>query len=177
MKISELNRADYNPRKISSKAKSGLSKSIDKFGLLNLIIWNRKTGNVVGGHQRLDILVGKGETEADVVVIDVEPADEVALNIALNNPAVAGEYTEAALSQLQSIKDSIGDDFNSLLFTDLESELERISKRAEKSIKEDAEIPEMEPIGDMDVGIPQIESIACIRCPKCKKEWRMDRKV
>ena len=56
VKISDLNRADYNPRKISGKARSGLAKSLEKFGIMNLIIWNKKTGNVVGGHQRLDII-------------------------------------------------------------------------------------------------------------------------
>jgi ParB-like chromosome segregation protein Spo0J len=179
VKISILNRADYNPRKISGKARSGLSKSLEKFGIMNLIIWNRKTGNVVGGHQRLDIIEARGETETDVVVVNLEPKDEVALNIALNNQALAGDYEASALDQLLAIKDVVGDDFEGLCFDELEKELEKVAKRAKKDdlpvIEEPPPLPEVSGLPEIDV--TQIESVACIRCPKCKKEWRMDKIV
>ena len=52
-KLSELNEAPYNPRKISDHQYSALLESIDKFGDISGIVFNRKTGNLVGGHQRI----------------------------------------------------------------------------------------------------------------------------
>jgi len=57
MKIADLNPAPYNPRKISNRAMTGLSASIVRFGLVQPVIWNEKTGNVVGGHQRLKVII------------------------------------------------------------------------------------------------------------------------
>ena len=175
--LDKLNRADYNPRKISGKAKAGLGKSMDKFGMMNLVVWNRRTGNVVGGHQRLDVIEAAGETEAMVVVVNLEHSDEVALNIALNNPNLEGDYTESAIEQLRSIKDVVGDEFAGLCFDELETELEKIAKRAKKNEEEPPAPAEPAGGGQPEVDVPQIESVACIRCPKCKAEWRMDKVV
>ena len=62
------------------------------------MVWNERTGNVVGGHQRLKILLAAGETELDVSVVNLSDADEKALNIALNK--IAGEWDTAALTEL-----------------------------------------------------------------------------
>ena len=48
------------------------------------VIWNRQTGNVVGGHQRLKVLIDLGQQEIDCVVVDLDLQREKALNIALN---------------------------------------------------------------------------------------------
>ena len=43
MSIAELTPADYNPRTISEAALKGLAASIDRFGLVQPIIWNKRT--------------------------------------------------------------------------------------------------------------------------------------
>lgn len=48
------------------------------------VVWNQATGFVVGGHQRLKVLLDMGETEIDCVVVDLEPEKEKASNLALN---------------------------------------------------------------------------------------------
>src|SRR5579884_1988729 len=53
--LSTLKPADYNPRKISSQTKKKLKESLERFGDLSGIIKNVTTGNLVGGHQRLDV--------------------------------------------------------------------------------------------------------------------------
>lgn len=53
MKIKDLKAAEYNPRKITEKQLSMLKKSMDEFGDLSGIVVNVKTGNMVGGHQRV----------------------------------------------------------------------------------------------------------------------------
>ena len=52
-KLSDLSPAKYNPRKITDEALGRLTKSLAELGNLQPITWNSKTGNVVGGHQRL----------------------------------------------------------------------------------------------------------------------------
>ena len=83
MPLAELKPAAYNPRRISDAALGGLAHSIERFGCVQPIIWNRPTKRVVGGHQRLRVLLDRGEAEADVVVVDLSAAEEKALNVAL----------------------------------------------------------------------------------------------
>jgi hypothetical protein len=56
MYIKDLKPASYNPRKISDEQLERLKKSLQEFGDLSGIVYNRRTGNVIGGHQRLKCL-------------------------------------------------------------------------------------------------------------------------
>ena len=78
-RVADLLTADYNPRTISDQALAGLGASIGRYGLVQPIIVNARTGRVVGGHQRLKVLQAKGVEATDVLVIDVEEAEEKAL--------------------------------------------------------------------------------------------------
>jgi ParB-like chromosome segregation protein Spo0J len=98
--VDKLNPATYNPRTISPKAKKGLANSIERFGLLQPIVWNRRTGNIIGGHQRLVDLIEKGATETDVIPVDFPIEKEKAANIALNHSGISGEYIEDQLQTL-----------------------------------------------------------------------------
>lgn len=98
--LSELKPAGYNPRKISEQALRGLAASIGRFGLVQPIVWNRRTGNVVSGHQRLRVLIDQGATETDVVEVDLDETAERALNVSQNNPNISGEYEDDALQAI-----------------------------------------------------------------------------
>lgn len=52
MKVSDLKPAAYNPRSITNTRLEALERSMRKFGDLSGITFNRKTGRLVGGHQR-----------------------------------------------------------------------------------------------------------------------------
>ena len=85
--IYDLNPASYNPRQdiqAGNEEYEKLRRSMQEFGYVEPIIWNERTGNVVGGHQRLKVLRQLGETEIDCVIVDYPEAQEKALNIALN---------------------------------------------------------------------------------------------
>jgi ParB-like chromosome segregation protein Spo0J len=104
--VTELKRAPYNPRvalKPGDKAYERLARSIDEFDLVQPLVWNRRSGHVVGGHQRLEILKRRGVTEIECVVVDLSNEREKALNVALNNPAVAGDW------ELQKLLDLVGE--------------------------------------------------------------------
>ena len=55
----KLKPSKYNPRK---DLKPGdpeyekLRRSIEEFGYVEPVIWNKRTGNIVGGHQRYKVL-------------------------------------------------------------------------------------------------------------------------
>ena len=86
--IDQLKPAKYNPRKDlqpGDPAYEKIKRSLHDFGYCDPIVWNEVSGNIVGGHQRYKVLKAEGATEVDCVVVHIEnPADEKALNIALN---------------------------------------------------------------------------------------------
>ncbi|MGD9856097.1 MAG: ParB N-terminal domain-containing protein, partial [Planctomycetaceae bacterium] len=93
--ITDLRPAPYNPRitlKPGDAAFEKLKRSLEEFDLVQPIVWNRRTGHVVGGHQRLEVLKHQGETAVDCVVVDLPLDREKALNITLNNASVAGDW-------------------------------------------------------------------------------------
>jgi ParB-like chromosome segregation protein Spo0J len=103
MPLDKLNPAAYNPRKDlrpGDPEYEKLKNSIETFGCVQTIVWNERSGNVVGGHQTLKILRDLGLTEADVSVVDLDDSHEKALNIALNK--ISGEWDEAKLSEILS---------------------------------------------------------------------------
>src|SRR3954471_5218478 len=74
-KLSELQPATYNPRTISDSAFAALRKSISRWGLVQPIIINETSGNIVGGHARLRVLQEQGETETPVVIVSLPEAE------------------------------------------------------------------------------------------------------
>ena len=112
--IEEMTSAPYNPRAISIEALEGLRASIDRFGLVEPVIWNRQTGHVVGGHQRLKALEMSGVTETPVVVVDMAEAEERVLNVTLNNPAITGEFTPDVLPMLDDMEELDPEGFSEL---------------------------------------------------------------
>jgi len=95
MKVDTLlkSRAKYNPRKITSEQKAGLESSIDKFGYVENLIYNKQTKTLVSGHQRLSSLVEKGYTDVDVHIVDIDLEQEKALNVAMNARTITGDFT------------------------------------------------------------------------------------
>ncbi|MBQ4430645.1 MAG: DUF4417 domain-containing protein [Synergistaceae bacterium] len=100
-RIGELIPAPYNPRKDIRPGDSEyekLRRSLSEFGYVEPVIWNMRTGHVVGGHQRLKVLRELGETEIDCVVVDMPEEREKALNIALNK--ISNDWDDEKLSEL-----------------------------------------------------------------------------
>ena len=83
-KLSELKPAPYNARQSSKDQEKQLKASLEKFGVVEPIIFNKQTGYVVGGHFRLRELIKLGYQEIDCVIVDLNDDDEKELNIRLN---------------------------------------------------------------------------------------------
>ena len=103
MALRNLKPAPYNPRRIDDASLAALTKSMERFGVVEPIVFNRRSGYVVGGHQRLRVLRGKRVTAVSVVVVDLDETEERALNLALNSPKLTGEFS----GKLQELLDEI----------------------------------------------------------------------
>lgn len=102
MKLADLKPADYNPR---IKLTPGmdeyekLKQSILEFGFVDPPIFNKRTGNLVGGHQRVAVAKDLGLCEEiEVSVVDLPLDKEKALNVALNK--ISGRWDDDKLALL-----------------------------------------------------------------------------
>ncbi len=128
--LANLKAAPWNPRSISPEALAGLTASLGEFGDISGLVWNRRSGNLVAGHQRLKALREKhgdglkmeggavvtpdGE-RFPVRVVDWPAAKEKAANVAANNPHLAGEFTDGLAAILDEIKAELPDLSDALL--------------------------------------------------------------
>lgn len=99
--IKQINAAPFNPRqdlKPDDAEYQKLLRSLDTFGCVEPLVWNQRSGYLVSGHQRLKILLARGDTEIDVSIVDLSSGQERALNIALNK--ISGEWDWDKLSEL-----------------------------------------------------------------------------
>lgn len=118
-RVADLVPADYNPRKISPKAMEGLKKSLAEFGAVQPIVVNERTGHIVGGHQRVKALAALGQVETTVIVVDLSLTREKALNIALNNPHISGEFYDGLGDLLDEINGEMPELFADLRLDEL----------------------------------------------------------
>jgi len=121
-------------RKISEEALDGLGYLMDRFGDLSGIIWNKRSGNLAGGHQRvralrekygdeLEIKDGKITTpdgqEFAVRVVDWDEDTERAALVAANNKHVQGSWTTDLDSAIDDIEGTLPDAFDAGLLNEL----------------------------------------------------------
>lgn len=141
--VSNLNPAPYNPLKITDKQLAMLKKSMTEFGDLSGIVVNVRTGNLVGGHQRIKNLdpswpiVKQHQTDKTGTValgyietpsgrwqyreVDWPEKKEAAANIAANQHG--GEFDMPALKEIILTLDDGSMDMELIGFNSHELEL------------------------------------------------------
>lgn len=154
VKLADVKQRPDNPRSISESALDGLRSSLNRFGYVEPIVWNKQTGHIVGGHQRYFVLAESGVTEAKMVVVDMTLEEELAANLTLNNPEIEGEWSDEAIDLLHQVETNDTELFNSLNMDSLRESLEKHPKidPAEKSNKQ----------GEGDT-----------ECPCCRHKWNI----
>lgn len=102
MKLSDLKPADYNPRvnlEPGMDEYEKLKQSILEFGFIDPPIFNKRTGNLVGGHQRVAVAKDSGLCEEiEVSIVDLPLEKEKSLNVALNK--ISGRWDDDKLALL-----------------------------------------------------------------------------
>ena len=99
--ISKIKLQRYHPRKDlqpGDPAYDKLEGSIEYFGLVEPLVWNERTGNLVSGYQRTKTLIARGDTSCHVSVVDLSKEDERLLNVALNK--IQGDWELEKLAAL-----------------------------------------------------------------------------
>lgn len=138
-KIDELLPAPYNPRKDlqpADKEYQQLKKSIQEYGYVEPIIYNKQTGMVVGGHQRLKVLKDLGFADIECVEVDLDETQEKALNIALNK--ISGSWDTEKLKDLLLDLQSLDYDLDLTGFSiDELNDLDIVGIEPEKEVEED----------------------------------------
>ncbi|MCE5229021.1 hypothetical protein LLG95_05430 [bacterium] len=134
-----------------------------RFGNIAGIVWNRRTGFLVAGHQRVNVLMEKGATlelEPEPHITDPETGeswpvrvvdwDETVADAAMveaNNPHIAGEFTDGLAGILSRLEDEdplmVDDVGLNRLFCDLEREADETpsDKPQDESEKENPIYP------------------------------------
>lgn len=100
IQVNKLIPAIYNPRKDlkpNDEEYIKIKNSIENFGFVSPLVIN-KDMTVIGGHQRLKVLIELGYTEIECIVVDLDKTSEKALNIALNK--IQGDWDEEKLESL-----------------------------------------------------------------------------
>jgi ParB-like chromosome segregation protein Spo0J len=153
--ISDINPAAYNPRRDLQPGDADyekLKKSILEFDIVEPLVWNKKSSNLVGGHQRLKILKELGHQEVEVSVVDLPDDKEKALNLALNK--ISGEWDFPKLKDILEQLDT-GDMDMEITGFDLK-EIEDLMTQFNPTLEEDQ---------------PRLDEKAKVRCPDCGCEF------
>jgi len=167
IKLADAKPFAENPRKIEDKNQKALSASLRRFGYVDLIVWNEQTGNIVGGHQRYTLLVQQGVKEANMIVVDMSPEEELAANLTLNNPEIEGDWDDPVGELLSRIEDVDPDFFAEAGFDDLRKAVEAMVPKTGQDSYEDK---------NQEVDIDDLTSDCDIKCPCCDFEWEVDDK-
>ncbi|HDR1906685.1 TPA: ParB N-terminal domain-containing protein [Pasteurella multocida] len=127
LKRSEILPHPKNPRQIDQKAQKNLFKKMGEVGLLQPLIVNKRTGYLLGGHQRLAVMDkhekykdGKNDYELDVALVDLPEKEELAMLVFLNNPSAQGTWQTELLAEINL---DLGISFEDMGFDNLDVDL------------------------------------------------------
>ena len=178
IKIENLNKATYNPRTIDDESYQRLMRSIhehtkyldgwnakDGYRLATTVTINKNSNRIVGGHQRLDALVDLGQDwihEEDITWVNMksDSSEEKALNVALNNPKIVGEWDFSKLKEL--IVDIDDGTFDVSLTGFDEDDLKKMFDWVPKEITQ-----------ENIVSTKDKEGLIEIICPHCKSAFKI----
>ena len=132
--VDDLHPDPANPRRISDAEMESLTRSIQRFGMVDPVIAREEDLTVIGGHQRLLAARRLGMEKVPVIFLDVSKEEARLLNLALNR--ISGTWDEELLARLLSDLDqSPGVDISLAGFDD--DEIKKLFKMLEQREKRD----------------------------------------
>jgi len=147
VRLEELRPAPYNPREISKEALAGLRHSLEKFGLVDLLVVNKRNMRIISGHQRYKIMMEDGIESVTAIMVDLDDIAEMAMNVTLNSQEIVGYWTEAITPLLERLRNEMADDYIALRMKELReqlSEFETENMGSGKTLPDDIpDIPEI----------------------------------
>lgn len=143
LKLKDIKPDPGNPRDISAESMEGLRGSLRNFGLVDLMIVNKRNMRVINGHQRYRVLKEEGIKEALCVLVDMDQAHAQIMNVTLNNQRIMGYWTESLIPILEKIRKEYPEQYISLKLEQLREDVRQMeveSLGAGKTLPDD--IPE-----------------------------------
>lgn len=130
-----------NHRRHPQKQRDIVSASIEELGFCKSVIVNKRTGNIVDGHERVMQALGVGDdTLVDVEYVDLSEADEKKLLLVLDASSelaeVDADSLDALLRDVQTGSDDLGN-----WFTELAEATDLLGDFSDDEINED-DVPE-----------------------------------
>lgn len=116
-----VNPVPYNPRvelQPGDPEWEAIDASLDEFGQVQGLVWNKRSGNLVAGHQRINVMKHRGRDKAHFTVVDLDPDAEKRLNLILNK--VSGRWEPLKLQSLLAELNAAELDLTKLGWTPLE---------------------------------------------------------
>jgi hypothetical protein len=168
VKLVDVKPMEDNPRVISDRNLAGMEASIARFGYIEPIVWNERTGHIIGGHQRHGVLKSKGVIEATMVVVDLSPDEEMAANLTLNNPKIEGTWDDTAISLMAQVEKASGQLFDSLNMDTLKESLEKQPPTPPKGDEDPPPVGlDVDSENDDNEETPELDT----ECPCCGHKW------
>lgn len=139
---SQVREAPYNPRQIDDHARKKLQENLRKMGLLDALVLNKRTGNLVSGHQRLGILDALSKTggdyHLDFAVVDLDEREEKQQNVFFNNRSAQGTYDPDKLGKMIADEEI---DYRASGFDDMDLQIELEGTEYEVGMFDDDKAP------------------------------------
>jgi hypothetical protein len=139
----QVKNAPYNPRQIDDHARKKLFDNIKKKGLLEPLVWNKRTGNLVSGHQRLGIMDDLSRTGSDYAldmsIVDLSDKEEKEQNVFFNNPSAQGTYVAEDIGKMM-VDDDI--DYKDMGFDAMDVQLMMEGTEYEVTMFDDDKAPD-----------------------------------
>lgn len=151
MEITKIKSASWNPRSMSAQAKETLKKSLEEFQDISGITINKKTGNIIAGNHRWEILCKKYKKEkltfkqieksefsmlycekkfTGMIVrfVEWDKTKEKSANVMANSSYAQGEFTSGLQDVLSELNKSLSESlFKELKFEDMFVHVDGIS--------------------------------------------------
>ena len=157
VKLSDVIPMPDNERYIEQRNLEGLKRCIQRFGLVELPVYNKITSHIIAGHQRFYTLKEMCVEEVEMIVVELSEEDEMAANLTMNNPYIQGEWTENTSDLLREIESDDKDLYQALNMDILQKEVDKLIPK----------VPDIEPSNDLNLPEPDWNT----QCPCCKHKW------
>ena len=139
--VSSLTIDPSNARKHGEKNLAAIAASIKQFGQVEPLVVQKGTGRVIGGNGRLEVMRAAGETECDVIELEISDERATALGIALNRTGELAEWNDETLARLLQ---ELPADLQSIAGFDEDDLSELITRLTPTEVDED-EVPPLLP--------------------------------
>jgi len=188
MKLQDLTPNPENPRHITDEKLAALKKSLQKYGDLSGIVFNQKTGKLIGGHQRQKVIenaevtltkelstpsstgtVAYGNLEFDgeihsVRIVEVDEVIEKEMNLAANQHARSASWDFPKLTEWVIEIDSHNKDIEAMGWDEAEhEELMAYVKTSDQDSDTD------------DKNESDSKAVHEVTCPSCGHQWQWER--